>query len=86
MSGATARAGQEEFRALLAEDLEWKPFAAFPPEVRLALLVGQPSKQGPYTIRVRVPHGVKLMPEPSSFFPAARPTFIGRNLANTSPR
>jgi putative intracellular protease/amidase len=30
--------------------------------VRLAVVVGQPSEKGPYTIRVKVPHGVKLMP------------------------
>jgi quercetin dioxygenase-like cupin family protein len=62
---ATGRAhyrGQDVFRAVLSEDMEWKPFAAFPPSVRLAVVVGQPSEAGPYTIRVRVPHGVKLMP------------------------
>jgi quercetin dioxygenase-like cupin family protein len=37
-------------------------FAAFPPSVRLAVIVGQPSEPGPYTIRIRVPHGVRLMP------------------------
>ena len=54
--------GQEVFRSVLSEDIEWKPFAAFPPSVRLAVVVGQPSEAGPYTIRVRVPHGVKIMP------------------------
>ena len=54
--------GQEVFRSVLSEDIEWKPFAAFPPSVRLAVVVGQPSEAGPYTIRVRVPRGVKIMP------------------------
>lgn len=54
--------GQGVFTSVLSEDIEWKPFPAFPPSVRLAVLVGQPSKAGPYTIRVRVPHDVKLMP------------------------
>jgi quercetin dioxygenase-like cupin family protein len=54
--------GQDVFRVLLSEDIEWRPFAAFPPSVRLAVIVGQPSEGGPYTIRVRVPRGVKLMP------------------------
>ena len=54
--------GQEAFRSILSEDLDWKPFAAFPPSVRLAVVVGQPAEAGPYTIRVRVPHGEKLMP------------------------
>ena len=54
--------GQAAFRAILSEDIDWKPFAAFPPSVRLAAVVGQPSEDGPYVIRVKVPHGVKLMP------------------------
>jgi quercetin dioxygenase-like cupin family protein len=54
--------GQSDFRAILPEKIEWKPFAAFPPSARLAIVVGEPLKQGPYTIRVRVPGGVKLMP------------------------
>jgi quercetin dioxygenase-like cupin family protein len=54
--------GQSAFRAILAEDVEWKQFEAFPPEARLAVLVGQPLESGPYTIRVKVPNGVKLMP------------------------
>jgi quercetin dioxygenase-like cupin family protein len=54
--------GEEVFKAILPEEIAWKPFAAFPPSVRLAAVVGQPSQAGPYTIRVKVPGGVKLMP------------------------
>ena len=54
--------GQAVFRTILAEDIEWKPFPAFPPEARLAVLVGHPSEPGPYMVRVKLPHGVKLMP------------------------
>jgi hypothetical protein len=54
--------GQDVFRSVLSEDIDWKPFPAFPPSVRLAVVVGQPSEPGPYTIRVKVPHDVKLMP------------------------
>ncbi len=54
--------GQAAFKAILSEDIDWKPFPAFPPSVRLAVVVGQPSEAAPYTIRVKVPHGVKLMP------------------------
>ena len=36
--------GQDAFRSVLPEDVDWKPFAAFPPSVRLAVLVGQPSE------------------------------------------
>jgi quercetin dioxygenase-like cupin family protein len=46
----------------LPEEVEWKPFPAFPPSARLAVVVGEPSDQGLYTVRVRVPQGVKLMP------------------------
>jgi quercetin dioxygenase-like cupin family protein len=53
---------EELFRSALAEDVDWKPFPAFPPSVRLAIIVGNPAEAGPYTIRVRVPRGVKLMP------------------------
>ena len=56
------QSGEGVFRSVLPEDIEWKPFPAFPPSVRLAVIVGQPSEAGPYTIRVRVPRGVKLMP------------------------
>jgi quercetin dioxygenase-like cupin family protein len=56
------QSGQADFQAILSEDVDWKPFPAFPPLVRLAVVVGQPSESGPYTIRVKVPHGVKLMP------------------------
>ncbi len=50
------------FGAVLPEDVEWAPFPAFPPTARLAVLVGDPQKPGPYVIRVKVPAGVKLMP------------------------
>jgi quercetin dioxygenase-like cupin family protein len=65
MSNETARPhqpGEATFKAILSEDIEWKPFAAFPPTARLAVIVGQPSEPGPYVVRVRVPDGVKLMP------------------------
>jgi hypothetical protein len=58
----THEPGQSVFKSILPDDIDWKPFAAFPPTVRLAVIVGDPSVPGPYTIRVKVPHGVKLMP------------------------
>jgi quercetin dioxygenase-like cupin family protein len=54
--------GQKKFRATLSEDVDWKPFPAFPPTARLAVVVGEPTQPGPYLIRVKVPAGVKLMP------------------------
>jgi hypothetical protein len=49
-------------RSVLPEDIDWEPFAAFPPSARLAVVVGHTSEPGPYTVRVKVPSGVKLMP------------------------
>jgi quercetin dioxygenase-like cupin family protein len=54
--------GQSAFEAILPEEIDWKPFPAFPPSARLAVVVGQPLQKGPYTIRVKVPRDVKLMP------------------------
>ncbi|HEY1708610.1 MAG TPA: OsmC family protein [Rhizomicrobium sp.] len=53
---------QDRFRTIRSEDVQWKPFPAFPPEARLAVLVGDPAKSGPYVTRVKLPAGVKLMP------------------------
>src|SRR5262245_13751936 len=52
---------QAVFRAFLPEDIDWRPFPAFPPAVRLAV-VGRPSEPGPYVIRGKAPGGTKLMP------------------------
>jgi quercetin dioxygenase-like cupin family protein len=54
--------GETVFKSILSEDVDWKPFPAFPPSVSLAVVVGQPSGPGAYVIRVKVPRGVKLMP------------------------
>ncbi len=54
------------FRAIRPEEVDWKPFAAFPPSARLAVLIGDPHQPGPYVIRVRLPAGVKLMPHTHS--------------------
>jgi quercetin dioxygenase-like cupin family protein len=54
--------GESEFRSILPEDIDWQPFSAFPLMMRLAVLVGEPTKPGPYVIRVKVPSGAKLMP------------------------
>lgn len=48
--------------ALHNEDVEWRSFAAFPKDVKLAVLVGDPGKPAPYVVRVKVPNGTKLMP------------------------
>jgi quercetin dioxygenase-like cupin family protein len=54
--------GEATFRSVLSEEVDWQPFPAFPPSVRLAVVVGTPDDPGSYVIRVKVPRGVKLMP------------------------
>ncbi len=58
----THQIGQADFMSVLPDDIDWKAFPAFPPSVRLAVVVGDPSQPAPYVIRVRVPSGVRLMP------------------------
>jgi quercetin dioxygenase-like cupin family protein len=58
----THQPGQDVFRSVRPEDIDWQPFPAFPPSASLAVVVGQPTEPGPYVIRVKVPSGVKLMP------------------------
>jgi quercetin dioxygenase-like cupin family protein len=59
---STHQPGLAVFRSVLPEDIDWEPFAPFPPSARLAVVVGRPSEPGPYVVRVKVPAGVKLMP------------------------
>jgi hypothetical protein len=33
---------QSDFKAIMSDDIDWTPFAAFPHSVRLAVVVGQP--------------------------------------------
>ncbi|MGP0032934.1 MAG: cupin domain-containing protein [Acidimicrobiales bacterium] len=53
---------QATYRSILPEEIDWKPFPAFPPSARLAIVVGDPSEPEPYVIRVKVPSNIKLMP------------------------
>ena len=46
---------EDRFRAILPEDIDWKPFPAFPPGARLAVMVGHPTEPGPYVVRVGCP-------------------------------
>ena len=54
--------GQDVFRSILPQEIDFQPFPSFPPPAQLAVVVGRPSEPGPYTIRVKAPAGVKLMP------------------------
>jgi hypothetical protein len=58
----THQPGQAIFRSVLPEDIDWKPFPAFPPSVRLAVVAGRAPRARCLLIRVKVPSGVKLMP------------------------
>lgn len=52
----------DRFHAIRAEDVLWHPFSAFPRQARLAVLVGDPTKSGPFLIRVKLPGGTRMMP------------------------
>jgi quercetin dioxygenase-like cupin family protein len=54
--------GQSMFRSILPEQIEWRAFPAFPPEARLAVLIGDPAQPAPYVVRVKMAGGGKLMP------------------------
>ena len=58
----THQPDQTVFKAILPDEIDWQPFAAFPPDARLAVMVGHPLEPGPYVVRVKVPAGVRLMP------------------------
>jgi len=45
-----------------SEAIGFEPFAAFPDGASLAKVVGDPTKPGPYVVRVKVSGGVKLQP------------------------
>ena len=53
---------QADFRSVLPENIDWQPFPSFPPEARLAVVVGDTAQPAPYVVRVKLPSGVKLMP------------------------
>jgi quercetin dioxygenase-like cupin family protein len=61
-TSASHQPDQDVFRSILPEDIDWQPFAAFPPDAQLAVVVGHPTEPGPYVTRVRVGSNVKLLP------------------------
>jgi len=56
------RPHRQRFRVIQPEDIVWNPYPAFPPAARLAVLVGDPTKPGPYLIRVKLPAGTRMLP------------------------
>ena len=49
-------------KSVLPEALDWHSLPALPPGARFAVVAGRPAERGMYVIRIRVPHGVKLLP------------------------
>jgi quercetin dioxygenase-like cupin family protein len=60
--GPAHQPDEGRYHAIRPDEIEWRTFAAYPPDVRLGVLVGDPSQPGPYVIRVKVPAGVRMMP------------------------
>lgn len=60
--GIEHQPGEDTFRFIRSEDVDWHPFSAFPENARLSVLIGDPSKPGPYVIRVKLPGGTKMLP------------------------
>jgi hypothetical protein len=58
----TQKSDQLLLQRVLPENIDWEPFPSFPPQARLAVVVGHPSEIAPYVVRVKVPSGVKLLP------------------------
>jgi quercetin dioxygenase-like cupin family protein len=59
---STHQVDQDVFRPTLPEDVDFEPFPSFPPQARLAIVVGRITEPAPYVVRVKLPGGVKLMP------------------------
>jgi quercetin dioxygenase-like cupin family protein len=62
MTSSTHQPDEAVFHSVLPEDIDWEPFAAFPPDCQLAVVVGHTSEPGPYAVRVKAGHGAKLLP------------------------
>lgn len=58
-NASATTAGQRPPRAIAPGDLEWLP-DPLDPNRRTALLVGDPTKPGPYTVRTRVDAGYRI--------------------------
>jgi quercetin dioxygenase-like cupin family protein len=56
------RAAIAALKSIRPDDLDWKPFAAFPPAARLAVVLGHPTDRGLYVVRIKLPGGAQLMP------------------------
>lgn len=63
MAGAHEGHAAPPHISLEADDLEWKAGpAALPAGAQVAVLEGDPSKEGPFTLRLQLPAGFKIAP------------------------
>jgi hypothetical protein len=46
-AGRGRQPDEGRFHAIRQDEIEWRTFAAYPPGVRMAVLVGDPGKPGP---------------------------------------
>ena len=59
---AAQQLSPKEIGSVRPELIRFDRFAAFPTGAEIAKVVGDPTKPGPYVVRVRVAAGVKLLP------------------------
>jgi hypothetical protein len=53
----------QEFRTYPPEQIEWRPGpASLPPGAQMAVLEGDPSRQGPFVFRAKLPDGYTIPP------------------------
>jgi quercetin dioxygenase-like cupin family protein len=50
----------DEMVAISAKEIEWKPAPGMPKGAQMALLYGDPSKEGPFVVRLKIPAGYKF--------------------------
>jgi hypothetical protein len=53
---------ETRFRVIRSEEVIWRPFPPFPPAARIAILVGDPTREGLFVIRVKLSAGTKMLP------------------------
>lgn len=57
---AVPAAAAEPWKIIHPDGLVWAPFAGLPPGTEIAVLYGDPSKAGPYGIRLKFPNGYEV--------------------------
>lgn len=61
-SAAAQQLSPKQVGSVRPEVIRFEPFAAFPTGAELAKVVGDPTRPGPYVVRVKVASGVMLLP------------------------